>query len=59
LNIKYLANKYKGTSEGYIHLLNGGSETIVYLGNDCRFHLTPELLKAARLLLGPQAARYL
>ena len=58
LNIKYLSNKYKGTSDGYIHLLNGVSETVVYLGNDCRFHLTSELLKAARLILGPQSSFY-
>lgn len=58
LNLKYLSKKYKGYSEGYIHLLNGTSETVVYLGDDCRFHLTSELLKAARLLLGPQSAFY-
>jgi len=56
--IKDLSNKYKGLSEGYIHLLNGNSEMIIFLGNDCRFQLTPELLKATHLVLGPNSIKY-
>ena len=56
--IKYLSDKYKGSSEGYIHLLNGSSETIIFLGNDRRFQLTPELMKASRLVLGPNSIKY-
>jgi DNA polymerase III subunit alpha len=58
LQIKYLADKYKGQSDGFIHLLNGNSETIIYLGADCRFQLTPDLLQAARLVLGPNSSKY-
>ncbi|MCK9392726.1 MAG: hypothetical protein M0Q01_14305 [Syntrophales bacterium] len=56
--IKYLSDKYKGPSEGYIHLMNGNSETIVYLGNNSRFQLTTELLKATRLVMGPNSIKY-
>jgi len=58
LQIKYLSDKYKGTAEGFIHLLNGNSETIIFLGSDCRFQLTPELLQATRLVLGPNSIKY-
>ncbi|HAJ25925.1 MAG TPA: hypothetical protein DCG53_01530, partial [Syntrophus sp. (in: bacteria)] len=58
LQIKYLSDKHKGSSEGYIHLLNGNSETIIFLGNERRFQLTPELLKATRLVLGPNSVKY-
>ena len=58
LHIKHLSDKHKGSSEGYIHLLNGNSETIIYLGNDRHFQLTPELLKATRLVLGPNSIKY-
>ena len=58
VQIKYLSDKYKGSSEGYIHLLNGSSETIIFLGNDRRFQLTPELMKASRLVLGPNSIKY-
>jgi len=56
--IKHLSDKHKGSSEGYIHLLNGSSETIIFLGNDHRFQLTPELMKATRLVLGPNSIKY-
>ena len=58
VQIKYLSDKYKGSSEGYLHLLNGNSETIIFLGNDRRFQLIPELLKATRLVLGPNSIKY-
>jgi DNA polymerase-3 subunit alpha len=58
LQIKYLSDKYKGTAEGFIHLLNGNSETIIFLGSDCCFQLTPELLQATRLVLGPNSIKY-
>jgi len=57
LSIKELANKYKGTADGFIHLLNGETETIVYLGADCRFLLNADFLKDSRRLLGPNAVR--
>jgi len=57
LSIKDLANKYKGTADGFIHLLNGETETIVYLGADCRFHLNADFMKESRRLLGPNAVR--
>ena len=58
VQIKYLSDKYKGSSEGYLHLLNGNSETIIFLGNDRRFQLTPELSKATCLVLGPNSIKY-
>lgn len=47
-----LIKKHKGKSDGFIHIINGKSEVIVYLGKDCRLELTDKLREEADRLLG-------
>jgi len=50
--------KYHGKYEGYMHLLNGKSETIVYLGDEFRLDINDKLKKEADSILGEGATIY-
>ncbi len=50
--------KYRGKSEGYMHIINGKSETIVYLGDDLRLDINDKLKKEADRILGEGATIY-
>ena len=54
---KLLIN-HKGKCDGFIHILNGKSEVIVYLGKDSRLELTDKLKEEADLLLSAAATRF-
>ncbi len=50
--------KYHGKYDSYIHILNGQSETIVYLGEECRLDISDNLRKEADSILGQGATTY-
>jgi DNA polymerase-3 subunit alpha len=50
--------KFQGKYEGYMHILNGQSETIVYLGDGCRLDINDKLKKEADGILGEGATIY-
>jgi len=50
--------KYRGNYEGYMHIINGKSETIVYLGDDLRLDISDKLKKEADRILGEGATIY-
>jgi DNA polymerase-3 subunit alpha len=49
---------HRGKSDGFIHILNGKSEVIVYLGKECRLELSDTLKNEADLLLGENSTRF-
>ncbi|HDQ04967.1 MAG TPA: DNA polymerase III subunit alpha [Deltaproteobacteria bacterium] len=51
--------KYRGNCAGYMHIINGKSETIVYLGDDLRLDINENLKKEADRILGEGATIYL
>ncbi len=50
--------KFHGKYEGYMHILNGKSETIVYLGDELRLDINDKLKKEADSILGQGATIY-
>ncbi|MCE5213061.1 MAG: DNA polymerase III subunit alpha, partial [Deltaproteobacteria bacterium] len=50
-----LLKKFHGKYESYMHILNGKSETIVYLGDECRVDINDSLKKEADDILGQGA----
>lgn len=50
--------KYNGKYDSYMHILNGKSETIVYLGDDFRLDINDKLKKEADSILGEGATIY-
>jgi len=50
--------KYHGKYESYMHILNGKSETIVYLGDEFRLDINDKLKKEADSILGEGATIY-
>jgi hypothetical protein len=53
-----LLRKKPGKQDGFLHLVNGSSETVIYLGRDMRLELTGDLLKSADSILGAGATRF-
>jgi DNA polymerase-3 subunit alpha len=50
--------KFPGKCEGYVHILNGKSETIIYLGDEFRLDINDKLKKEADGILGEGATIY-
>jgi DNA polymerase-3 subunit alpha len=50
--------KYRGKYEGYMHILNGKSESIIYLGDEFRLDINDKLKKEADGILGEGATIY-
>jgi len=57
-SLNTLLKIYKGKCNGFIHILNGKNEIIVYLGKECRIEITEKLREDADLLLGSNATRF-
>jgi DNA polymerase-3 subunit alpha len=53
-----LLHNHRGKYEGFIHIINGKSEVIVYLGKDCRLAITDKLRDESDQLLGLGATRF-
>ena len=50
--------KYSGKYEGYMHIINGKSETIVYLGDQSRLDINDKLKKEVDGILGEGTTTY-
>jgi DNA polymerase-3 subunit alpha len=50
--------KFHGKCEGYVHILNGKSETVVYLGDEFRLEINDKLKREADNILGEGATIY-
>ena len=50
--------KFHGKYESFMHILNGKSETIIYLGDECRLDINENLKKEADNILGQGATIY-
>lgn len=50
--------KYRGKYDSYMHILNGKSETIIYLGDQLRLDMNDKLKKEADSILGEGATTY-
>ena len=50
--------KYPGKYDSYMHILNGKSETIIYLGDQLRLDINDKLKKEADSILGEGATTY-
>jgi DNA polymerase-3 subunit alpha len=50
--------KFHGKCEGYVHILNGKSETVVYLGDEFRLDINDKLKKEVDNILGEGATIY-
>jgi DNA polymerase-3 subunit alpha len=51
--------KFHGKYESYMHIINGKSETIVYLGDDLRLDINDNMRKEADSILGQGATVYM
>ena len=47
-----LGETYKGKYDAYLHILNSSCETLVYLGDQAKFTISPELKREADRILG-------
>ncbi|MBP6914563.1 MAG: DNA polymerase III subunit alpha [Syntrophaceae bacterium] len=57
-SLKDTIKKYRGHYESYMHIINGKSETIIYLGDDCRLDINENLRKETDRILGEGATIY-
>jgi DNA polymerase-3 subunit alpha len=57
-SLKDIIKKYRGHYESYMHIINGKSETIIYLGDDCRLDINENLRKETDRILGEGATIY-
>ena len=53
-----LLYKHQGKCDGFVHIINGKSEVVVYLGKDCRLEITDKLRDEADQLLGLDSTRF-
>lgn len=51
--------QHRGKCDGYIHLMDEKSETVVYLGRDIQINITPAIKKEADHILGAGSTRFL
>lgn len=58
MSLNATIKKYRGNYEGYMHIINGKSETIVYLGDDLRLDINDKLKKEADGILGEGSTIY-
>lgn len=56
--LRTLLKKHPGKAEGYIHLLDDQSETVIYLGKDVLFAPTEKLREEANRILGAGATQF-
>ena len=60
-NLKHLYAIFRekqGKQDAYIHLMNGSSETVIYLGREMRLELSSELKQSADKILGTGATSF-
>ena len=59
ISLNETIKKYHGNYDGYLHIINGKSETIIYLGDEMRVDISEKLKKEADSILGEGATVYL
>jgi DNA polymerase-3 subunit alpha len=59
ISLNETIKKYHGKYDGYLHIINGKSETIIYLGDEMRVDINEKLKKEADSILGEGATIYL
>jgi DNA polymerase-3 subunit alpha len=59
ISLNETIKKYHGNCDGYLHIINGKSETIIYLGDEMRVDINEKLKKEADSILGEGATIYL
>jgi DNA polymerase-3 subunit alpha len=57
-SLNILLKNHKGKCDSFIHILNGKSEVIVYLGKECKLEPTDELKDKAERMLGAFSTKY-
>jgi DNA polymerase-3 subunit alpha len=58
ISLNEAIKKYSGKYEGYMHIINGKSETIVYLGDQSRLDISDKLKKEVDGILGEGTTTY-
>jgi DNA polymerase-3 subunit alpha len=58
VSLNEVLQNHKGNYDGFIHILNGKSEVVVYLGKECRLKITDKLRDEADRLCGSGATRF-
>ena len=58
ISLNETIKKYHGNCDGYLHIINGKSETIIYLGDEMRVDINEKLKKEADSILGEGATIY-
>lgn len=58
INLSKILLKHTGKSDGYIHILNGKSEVIIYLGKECRIELSEQLKEESDRLFGENTTHF-
>ena len=59
LALREVFSRHRGECDGFLHLVHNGTETVIYLGEDCRLDVSRDLKREADLLLGAGATRIL
>ena len=59
MSLNETIKKYHGKYDGYLHIINGKSETVIYLGDEMRLDINDKLKKEADGILGEGATIYL
>lgn len=57
-NIKRLSSIFKGTDDGFIHIMNGETEAIIALGGNSGFLASEELFREAERILGKSSIKF-
>jgi DNA polymerase-3 subunit alpha len=57
--LQTVLKKHPGKAEGFIHLLDDQSETVIYMGKNARFAPTEQLREEADRILGAGATRFI
>ncbi len=58
ISLNEAIKKYSGKYEGYMHIINGKSETIVYLGDQSRLDINDKLKKEVDGIMGEGTTTY-
>ena len=58
MSLNEAIKKYSGKYEGYMHIINGKSETIVYLGDQSRLDISDKLKKEVDSIMGEGTTTY-
>jgi DNA polymerase-3 subunit alpha len=56
--LRAVLKKFPGKAEGFLHLLDDSSETVIYLGKTVQFTPSERLKEEADRILGPGATRF-